>query len=659
MALHQNSLNKKNTKAFLKLTVPILVWVTIDFSLKFVELNDLTIFIYYFNFFILFNFSNLYLNFVFNFFELKTTVLKRLLSIVIDMLIIYRIFIGFDFSKSRYWYSDNINLETISYMLFLLPVLYALYSINKYKKYSNPIKKRNAETLSIVIICTFITGAITQIILPLFFPEWVVIQLFNVAIIAFVIVFYLIFIRSVYNQSNLFNLVFETTPLAIYFTDKDLLIIGGNNHFLNLIKEKSIENVIGSRFNKYMNIIEYNELVTIDLDILKTGNSFNKIIKESADGHNLYEINKNPIYENNKIIGILTTMKNITNQLLLEDKLKNLSFRDSLTGLYNRTYYNENIAKFNKKINLPLSIVMIDVNGLKLMNDVFTHKSGDLMLIKIAHIINDNIEYSSTCCRLGGDEFVILMPLTTRKNAKRIMNDIQNEISETVINGIHLSISYGVATKKASTDSINEILTRADVNMYNQKNTNNESVRLSQIDQIMDLMKDNLPEEFAHSVLVSKYLEHFATKLDHSNSEIKDFKQIGLYHDIGKIAVNYNLANNKETQINDEAYSLKRHTELGYIIMKSCNKFQGYAESIYYHHENYDGTGYPRGLKEKNIPYNARFLSIVENICDRISTQDTKQNNLISYLKDNSGKKFDPELSELIINEIIVNGLPK
>jgi diguanylate cyclase (GGDEF)-like protein/putative nucleotidyltransferase with HDIG domain len=571
-------------------------------------------------------------------------------------------YIGFDFSKARYWYIDNFYYEFFSYLIFLLPVIYGIYSINKYKKFNNPIKTSYAKILNRVMFATFLIGFFTQVIFPIYIPEFIQVQIFHITIILFVFFFYFTFVKNVYDSSNLFNLIVETTPIAMYYTNKESLIIGCNNHFLQLIDKDNINDIIGFKFIKFMQFVD-DDLITINKDILLNGTSYNKIIKKSFHNHNIYEIHKNPIFDKNKIIGVLTTIENITHQTLMEEKLKTLSFKDSLTGLYNRTYYNELINKLNKENKFPLTVVMIDVNSLKMINDVFTHNSGDDLLVKISNIINNNIPINASCCRIGGDEYVIIMPNTFKDQALAIMKIIQTKVAESTIKGIHSSISYGISTKKSIEESLEEIITKADVSMYKQKNINSQAVRISQIDQIMEIIKIKLPKQYEHSLLVSKYCEYFARQLNFPEKEIENFRLIGYFHDIGKIAIEPSLLNKKEKFTSEEYNFIKRHTELGYIIMKSCNKYQGYAEAIYHHHEKYDGSGYPGGLKGNNIPFNSRFLYIVEKLCGHITDQPYREaisvEQVLDYLQENSGILFDPELCDFIVKNIKINGLPK
>jgi diguanylate cyclase (GGDEF)-like protein/putative nucleotidyltransferase with HDIG domain len=578
-------------------------------------------------------------------------------------MIIIRIFIGFDFTKARYWYTNNFYFEFFSYLIFLLPIIYGVYSINKFKKFNNPIKKSYTKILNRVMFVTFLIGFFTQVILPIYIPEFIQVQIFNFTITLFVVFFYFTFVRSVYDSSNLFNLIVETTPMAMYFTNKELLIIGCNNHFLHLIDKNKINKVIGFKFKKFMDFIDDDDLITIDQDIILNGTSYNKIVKESKQNHRIYEINKNPIFDENKIIGVLTTLENITHQMLIEDKLKTLSFRDSLTGLYNRTYYNELINKLNKENKFPLSIVMIDINSLKMINDVFTHNIGDELLVKISNIINKNIPDNASCCRIGGDEYVIIIPNTSADQALSIMKKIQIIVAETTIKGIHISISYGISTKISIEESLNEIITKADISMYKQKSINSQAVRISQIEQIMEIIKTKFPKQYEHSLQVSKYCEYFARQLHFPEKEIENFRLIGYFHDIGKIAIEPSLLNKKEKFTSDEYNFIKRHSELGYIIMKSCNKYQGYAEAIYHHHEKYDGSGYPGGLNGNNIPFNSRFLYIVEKLCDHLTNHPYRNSfsieQVLDYLQENSGTLFDPDLCNFIVTDIKINGLPK
>ena len=152
-----------------------------------------------------------------------------------------------------------------------------------------------------------------------------------------------------------------------------------------------------------------------------------------------------------------------------EDELKYMSYHDQLTGLYNRRYFEAELKKLDTDENLPISIIMCDVNGLKLINDSFGHSSGDDVLIKTSKVIKESCRAVDVVTRLGGDEFVVILPRTSPEDTNVIMNEIKKTLFKEKVFEINISISMGVDTKTNRGQSIVEILQNAENYMYRHK----------------------------------------------------------------------------------------------------------------------------------------------------------------------------------------------
>jgi len=150
-------------------------------------------------------------------------------------------------------------------------------------------------------------------------------------------------------------------------------------------------------------------------------------------------------------------------------KIKYYSFRDNLTGLYNRAFISEEIKRLDTKRQLPISIIMIDINNLKLYNDSFGHQKGDELIVKTAQILKSTFRAEDIVARWGGDEFIIFLPKTDKKTALNIITRLEERCSETHENNLPVSLSIGLALKSSSRENINKVINQADQNMYADK----------------------------------------------------------------------------------------------------------------------------------------------------------------------------------------------
>jgi len=183
--------------------------------------------------------------------------------------------------------------------------------------------------------------------------------------------------------------------------------------------------------------------------------------------------------EDGNIFGLLGIFKDITNQKKAEDKLRYLSFHDSLTGIYNRTFFSEEMERLQKSRDFPISIISLDIDGLKVINDYLGHSKGDNLLTTLTSLVQKAIRESDIFARVGGDEFEILLPKTDYDKGREIIDRINEEIENhnDKNESFPLILSTGLATSLNKVDKLIETSIRADNAMYNEKNSKKQKSR--------------------------------------------------------------------------------------------------------------------------------------------------------------------------------------
>lgn len=359
-----------------------------------------------------------------------------------------------------------------------------------------------------------------------------------------------------------------------------------------------------------------------------------------------------------KINQFAVIVNDVSEKRKAEEKILSLSYHDQLTGLYNRRYYEEEIHSLNKDKNcLPLSIIMADINGLKLTNDVFGHEAGDALLTTVATIFKKECKETDIIARIGGDEFVILLPRSNPVDTKKLVEQIANAVSNQVMKNVVLSISMGHATKYNSFMNISEVFKDAEDIMYRNKLIESAQMKRSTIQYIMNTLYKKNIREMHHFQAVSNICGIFAKELDLDQERTKKLKTAGLMHDIGKISLNIDTLNTPGKLDFQDWVELKRHAETGYRILSSNDEYSDIARYVLEHHERWDGEGYPKGLKGEEITLQARIITLADAF-DAMTTSRTYARTLsveeaIQEIRDNAGTQFDPKLSELFIEKIL------
>lgn len=352
-------------------------------------------------------------------------------------------------------------------------------------------------------------------------------------------------------------------------------------------------------------------------------------------------------------------VNNITERKQAQERFNYLSYHDQLTGLFNRRYFEEQLILLDQESNYPLVITMADINGLKLINDSFGHTSGDEYIQKAAGVLMENSRSQDIICRLGGDEFVIFSPNTSEFEIKKMISDMSGMAKKHTVNKIMLSISFGYSIKQSNSDSNIEVLKKAEDFMYKKKLMESPSMRGKTIYTIMAALHEKNSREEQHSLRVSELCKRMGEALKLQDDEIKELKTVGLLHDIGKVAIEEGILNKKGKLDGEEWGEIKKHPEIGYRILSTVNELSEMADYVLAHHERWDGNGYPKGLKGKEIPIQSRIIAIADAYDAMISERSYRhalpKEFAISELKKGAGTQFCKEYVHVFIDKVINN----
>ncbi len=350
-------------------------------------------------------------------------------------------------------------------------------------------------------------------------------------------------------------------------------------------------------------------------------------------------------------------ISDITERIKKEKEIKYLSYNDQLTKVYNRRYYEEKLQELDQEEYYPLSLILGDVNGLKLVNDSFGHQVGDKLLVKVSDILSKACRTKDIITRIGGDEFVIILPNTTNEQAKNVIERINILTENEQINAIDVSISFGYGTKVDNTISMDSLFKQIEDDMYRNKLNDSKSMRSKTIDLIMTTLYEKNEREMFHSKRVGAYCEKFAKKLHLDNEQINEVRNAGLMHDIGKIGVDEQILNKTGQLTEKEFIEVRKHSEIGYRILNSVNEFGDIANFILEHHERMDGKGYPYGLTKDQISLQGRIINIVDSYDAMTGPRPYKKSltkeEAINELIEGSGTQFDSDLVQVFINEVL------
>ncbi|WP_102347586.1 bifunctional diguanylate cyclase/phosphohydrolase [Bacillus sp. Marseille-P3661] len=361
-------------------------------------------------------------------------------------------------------------------------------------------------------------------------------------------------------------------------------------------------------------------------------------------------------YEDFIVMLILT---DVTERFNNQQKVDYLSFHDELTSLYNRSYIKKILPTLLNRNQLPLSVIVADMNGLKLMNDVFGHEKGDQFIQYSAQILLNCCSEQDMVARWGGDEFLVLLPKTNELQCLQVIKHIKRECLNSKKQPIEVSLALGAATLQDGNIPFSEIFKRAEKDMYKHKLLESKSLRKRIVCQLHSLMETKVTRDPGQKNRIQKMASKFAelVGLEPASTEMRILEKLVLLHDLGKIAIPTAILRKPTALTNEEWEMMQTHSEIGYRLALAIGEMDA-ADFIVAMHENWDGSGYPHGLKEIEIPFISRLLAIVVAfdvmMHDRVFQKAKGKDAVLAELIANSGTQFDPELTKTFVEKINV-----
>ena len=355
------------------------------------------------------------------------------------------------------------------------------------------------------------------------------------------------------------------------------------------------------------------------------------------------------------VSGVSSIGEDITTRKQFQEKLEHMSFHDALTGLYNRTYFEEQLYLLKEDCFTPVGMIVCDVDGLKLVNDTLGHTIGDQLLRLSAGIIKACFRQEDVLCRIGGDEFVIILPkselLLVQQACHRIRRAVEKYNEENPEFPLSLSVGYAVSGKTSA--NVSDVFKEADNNMYREKLHRSRSTRSAIVQALMKALevRDFITE--GHADRLQELVISLGREMNLSERNLADLRLLAQFHDIGKVGIPDRILFKPGRLTGEESKEMQRHSEIGHRIAQSAPDLLPIADHILRHHEWWNGGGYPLGLKGDDIPLECRILAIADAYdamtSDRPYRKALSQEEAFIELINNIGIQFDPKLVPIFI----------
>ncbi len=384
----------------------------------------------------------------------------------------------------------------------------------------------------------------------------------------------------------------------------------------------------------------------------------------------------------------------VVENALMYKQAKQQANTDELTGIYNQNYFHQRIEQEiarSTRFGEIFTVLFLDVDNFKQFNDASGHLAGDQILKNIGQFIRNNLRESDLCFRYGGDEFAVVLPKTPLDGSRIVAQRILDGVPKlNAASGLPLTVSLGIASWPTDGVLKHDIIHSADAALYHSKHKGKNcisiacEVALSEVFRIETFVNQNEKDMAAllktiyalaatvdakdpyardHSKNVTRYATEIARALRFSDEGVERIRVAASLHDIGKIGIPDHILHKVGLLTRDEREIMQAHPNLGVAIIQHVETLRECMAAIQYHHENYNGTGYPSGLKGDNIPLDARILGVADAFDAMTSPRSYRRTfsyeEALDELKSCSGTQFDPEIVQAFLKLKVRQKVPR
>ena len=339
-----------------------------------------------------------------------------------------------------------------------------------------------------------------------------------------------------------------------------------------------------------------------------------RIDHKRKDGRNVHsESLLNFRYNEDGELEVIGISRDISATKRAEEHLVFTSYHDQLTGVSNRRFLKDFLNEGLKKSHFPLSIILCDLNGLKLTNDVFGHSLGDTLILENAQLLSSFARSSDIVTREGGDEFIMLLPTTTAEEAYSMVEAMKGRCKEIRVNELHLSTAFGTATMETMEDEYYQAYHTAEKHLYADKLRTSPEYKKKLIETFLKSLFTSDKALERHSLSVSLLCGRIARVLSLDDAKIEQLILAGKLHDIGIIGLDARMMPDVDYKMSEDVGEYARHAELGYHIISSVPMYGEIATWVLAHHEQPDGKGYPGRLSGVDIPLESHIIHVAND----------------------------------------------
>ncbi len=360
-----------------------------------------------------------------------------------------------------------------------------------------------------------------------------------------------------------------------------------------------------------------------------------------------------------RLVGIV---QDVTEQKMREKEIVQAGYRDELTGLYNRRFFEEEIRRIDTRRQWPLSILIGEVAGLKMANDVYGYAAGDHLLASAADLLRSACRSEDLVSRWRGDEFIVCLPKTDAANAGKMLERIQALHGQKALDGgTYPRVSLGCATKTDDSTSLGQVIRDAEDDKCRRMIEEDDLMNTVMIDSMAETLFEREIEREGHASRIAGICRQIGKRLEMPEALLEELDSLARLHDIGLIAMSTEAIHRSGPLTSDDWAEMHRHPETGHRITRSSREGSRIAGYILAHHERWDGSGYPKRLSGRDIPLQARIFAIADTYTAMTEPRPYRPTPGVAAareeIRSQAGYRFDPALVAVFLDVYDADGM--
>ena len=346
-------------------------------------------------------------------------------------------------------------------------------------------------------------------------------------------------------------------------------------------------------------------------------------------------------------MGKMFVFQDITKQKMMYNALENMSSYDQLTGFYTSRIFKNKLEEWDKNAEEYI-VAICNIAGMKLINAFYERKTGSSMIQKMSEELRAVLPEDALICYADDDCTIIVAGGITEEQMNLYLSNAARKLKKRGLDNVPVYLNYGVARRENTAVSVTEYIKYAVMDLLLKKGRDGAAQKREMTKALTEEYFRNVYESSEHVMRIKKLADVMAEKLGLSETEKEKLDLLCCYHDIGRVKTREEVWSRAAAITRDELDIVKLHSVTGYQIVREMQLKHDIAELVLYHHENYDGSGYPYGVSGEEIPLLARILAIIDSydvmVNDQLYKGAVTEEMALEELRRYAGSQFDPVL---------------